>query len=130
MEGDPLLIQAEQKLIDAGVPIVYAGNTTGNALELQYPRLVHWGGFALAVLMCQLLLEGVHPFAGGEGPQKTADHLLRVAEAIDGGGVEEAVHRDRGGDDADLPALFLGGGDEFDRYPYFGGGGSARGVRN
>ncbi|MEA2708061.1 MAG: sodium/proline symporter, partial [Phycisphaerales bacterium] len=42
----------EQKLIDAGVPIIYAGSSQANALELKYPRLVHWGGFAVAALMC------------------------------------------------------------------------------
>jgi hypothetical protein len=42
----------EQKLIDAGIPIVYAGSSTANALEAKHPRLVHWGGFALAALVC------------------------------------------------------------------------------
>ena len=38
----------EQKLIDAGVPIIYTGSAQANALETNHPRLVHWGGFALA----------------------------------------------------------------------------------
>src|SRR5690349_19982217 len=42
----------EEKRIDAGVPIVYDGNTEANALETKHPRLVHWGGFAVAVLIC------------------------------------------------------------------------------
>jgi Na+/proline symporter len=42
----------EQKLIDAGVPIIYAGNTIANPLEVNHPRLVHWGGFALAAAAC------------------------------------------------------------------------------
>jgi SSS family solute:Na+ symporter len=46
----------EQKLIDAGVPIVYAGSTTANPLEVKHPKLVHWGGFALAAGICLLLL--------------------------------------------------------------------------
>jgi SSS family solute:Na+ symporter len=46
----------EQKLIDAGVPIIYIGNTEANALETTHPRLVHWGGFALAALICAGIL--------------------------------------------------------------------------
>jgi hypothetical protein len=46
----------EQRLIDAGVPIIYAGQTQANALETRHPRLVHWGGFTLAVLLCVLIL--------------------------------------------------------------------------
>jgi Na+/proline symporter len=46
----------EQKLIDAGVPIIYAGSTVPNALEIRHPKLVHWGGFLLAVLLCVLIL--------------------------------------------------------------------------
>jgi Na+/proline symporter len=46
----------EQRLIDAGVPIVYAGSTQANALEAKYPRLVHWGGCALAAGVCLLIL--------------------------------------------------------------------------
>jgi Na+/proline symporter len=42
----------EQELIDAGVHIVYAGSSVANPLETKYPRLVHWGGFALAVVFC------------------------------------------------------------------------------
>ncbi len=42
----------EQKLIDAGVPIVYAGSSNANPLETKYPRLVHWGGFVLAAVIC------------------------------------------------------------------------------
>jgi Na+/proline symporter len=46
----------EQKLLDAGVPIVYAGRTEPNYWETNHPRLVHWGGFALAVLVCAAIL--------------------------------------------------------------------------
>jgi len=46
----------EQKLIDAGVPIIYVGSTEANALETKHPRLVHWGGFALAAVICALIL--------------------------------------------------------------------------
>ena len=42
----------EQKLIDAGVKMVYPGNTEPNRWETNYPRLVHWGGFALAAIVC------------------------------------------------------------------------------
>jgi Na+/proline symporter len=46
----------EQRLIDAGVPIIYAGSTTPNRWETLYPRLVHWGGFAVAAVACALIL--------------------------------------------------------------------------
>ena len=46
----------EQKLIDAGVPMVYVGNTIPNRLETRHPALVHWGGFALAAAICGLIL--------------------------------------------------------------------------
>jgi Na+/proline symporter len=46
----------EQKLIDAGVRIVYAGSSQPNALEMRHPRLVHWGGFVLAAVICVLIL--------------------------------------------------------------------------
>ena len=46
----------EQKLIDAGVPIVYAGRSEPNYWETNHPRLVHWGGFALAALVCAAIL--------------------------------------------------------------------------
>ena len=42
----------EQKLIDAGVPIIYAGSTIASPLETRHPKLVHWGGFVLAALIC------------------------------------------------------------------------------
>jgi Na+/proline symporter len=46
----------EDKLTAAGVPIVYAGNTTPNHWETNHPHLVHWGGFVLAGLVCAALL--------------------------------------------------------------------------
>jgi Na+/proline symporter len=46
----------EQRLIDAGVPIVYAGSTQRSELESRHPALVHWGGFALAAVVCALIL--------------------------------------------------------------------------
>jgi Na+/proline symporter len=46
----------EQKLIDAGVPIVYAGQTQPNYWETNHPRLVHWGGFLLAACICAAIL--------------------------------------------------------------------------
>lgn len=46
----------EQKLIDAGVPIIYAGNMQANPLETRHPRLVHYGGFALAAAACVIIL--------------------------------------------------------------------------
>jgi Na+/proline symporter len=42
----------EQELIDAGVPITYIGSSTASPLETKYPKLVHWGGFALAAVIC------------------------------------------------------------------------------
>jgi Na+/proline symporter len=53
----------EQRLIDAGVPIVYSGSTTANALELKYPRLVHWGGFVLAALICVVVIATLYLLA-------------------------------------------------------------------
>lgn len=41
----------EQKLIDAGVPIVYSGSHTPSKWEIQYPRWVHWGGAAIAAVI-------------------------------------------------------------------------------
>jgi Na+/proline symporter len=46
----------EQKLIDAGVPIVYVGSTTPNYWEINHPRLVHWGGCLLAAIICAMIL--------------------------------------------------------------------------
>jgi Na+/proline symporter len=46
----------EQQLIDAGVNIIYIGNTVASPLEQKHPRLVHWGGFALAAFICMLIL--------------------------------------------------------------------------
>ena len=46
----------EDKLIAAGVPMIYAGTCQPNALETRHPRLVHWGGFALAAVVCIFIL--------------------------------------------------------------------------
>jgi Na+/proline symporter len=46
----------EQKLVDAGVPMVYSGNHTANYLETHYPNWVHWGGAALAGVICMGVL--------------------------------------------------------------------------
>jgi Na+/proline symporter len=46
----------EDKLIAAGVPVVYSGDHRPNALELRYPRCVHWGGAAIAALLCAFVL--------------------------------------------------------------------------
>jgi Na+/proline symporter len=46
----------EQKLIDAGVNMIYVGSTTPSPLETNHPKLVHWGGFALAAFICALIL--------------------------------------------------------------------------
>src|SRR5262249_54156001 len=46
----------EQKLLDAGVPVIYVGNSKPNWLETNHPNLVHWGGFGLAALICILVL--------------------------------------------------------------------------
>jgi Na+/proline symporter len=42
----------EQRLIDAGVKIVYSGSTRAHPWEEKYPRLVHWGGALLAAIVC------------------------------------------------------------------------------
>jgi Na+/proline symporter len=41
----------EDKLIAAGVPMVYAGSTKPNRWEIEHPHLVHWGGFLLAAVI-------------------------------------------------------------------------------
>lgn len=46
----------EQKLIDAGVPIIYAGQTQGNYWETHHPRLIHWGGFLIACIVSAAML--------------------------------------------------------------------------
>jgi Na+/proline symporter len=46
----------EQKLVDAGVRVVYMGSTAPNRWETNHPRLVHWGGFAVAAGICVLVL--------------------------------------------------------------------------
>jgi Na+/proline symporter len=46
----------EQKLIDAGVPIVYAGQTEPNYWETNHPHLTHWGGFFVAAAICAGIL--------------------------------------------------------------------------
>ncbi len=46
----------EQKLIDAGVPIIYQGSNKANLLEIHHAKLVHWGGFVLASAMCAFVL--------------------------------------------------------------------------
>ena len=56
----------EQKLIDAGVPILYAGSTEPNELETNHPKLVHWGGCALAAVICLVVL-GVLKFLASVG---------------------------------------------------------------
>jgi len=46
----------EQKLLDAGVPMIYGGSSQPNWLETNHPHLVQWGGFLLAALICVLVL--------------------------------------------------------------------------
>jgi Na+/proline symporter len=46
----------EQKLIDADVRIIYAGSTQPNRWEVEHPNLVHWGGAALAAVVCGIVL--------------------------------------------------------------------------
>jgi hypothetical protein len=41
----------EDKLIAAGVPMVYAGSTKPNRWEIEHPHLVHWGGFLVAAVI-------------------------------------------------------------------------------
>ena len=49
----------EQKLIDAGVQIIYAGSTKPNRWEIEHPHLVHWGGALLAAVVCAVILGGL-----------------------------------------------------------------------
>lgn len=46
----------EGRLTEAGVPVVYAGETQPHPWETNYPKLVHWGGFAITVLVCLAVL--------------------------------------------------------------------------
>ncbi len=46
----------EQKLIDADVPIIYAGSTQPSPLEAKHPHLVHWGGALVAAIVCAIVL--------------------------------------------------------------------------
>jgi Na+/proline symporter len=46
----------EQELADAGVDVVYAGESTGHPWELRHPRLVSAGGFAFALLVALAVL--------------------------------------------------------------------------
>ena len=46
----------EQKLLDAGVQVIYAGSTQPNRLETEHPHLVHWGGALVAAIVCAVVL--------------------------------------------------------------------------
>jgi len=46
----------EQKLIDAGVDIVYAGSTKAHPWETNHPKLVNWGGFLIALVFSTAIL--------------------------------------------------------------------------
>jgi Na+/proline symporter len=46
----------EQKLIDAGVDVVYAGSTKAHPWETNYPKLVNWGGFLIALAFSTAIL--------------------------------------------------------------------------
>ncbi|HET6455317.1 MAG TPA: sodium:solute symporter family protein [Armatimonadota bacterium] len=46
----------EGELTEAGVNVVYAGNSKGHPWELKYPRLVNVGGFIVALVFSLLIL--------------------------------------------------------------------------
>jgi len=46
----------EQKLIDAGVDVVYAGSTEAHPWETNHPKLVNWGGFLIALAFSTVIL--------------------------------------------------------------------------
>lgn len=46
----------EGRLIEAGIPIVYAGDTTGHEWEQKHPRMVNGVGFLVAALVSLLML--------------------------------------------------------------------------
>ena len=46
----------EGELTEAGVDIVYAGHSEGHPWELKHPRLVNWGGFAVALVFSLAIL--------------------------------------------------------------------------
>jgi hypothetical protein len=52
----------EKELAEAGVDVVYAGNSEGNSWELNHPRAVNLGGFFVALgfsLVIFLILYGL-----------------------------------------------------------------------
>ncbi|MGQ9730066.1 MAG: sodium:solute symporter family protein [Candidatus Zipacnadales bacterium] len=46
----------EEKLTQAGIEPIYIGNTEPHPWETNYPRLVHWGGFVIALLFALAIL--------------------------------------------------------------------------
>jgi Na+/proline symporter len=46
----------EQKLIDAGVNVVYAGSTVAHPWETKHPALVNWAGFVVALAFSTAIL--------------------------------------------------------------------------
>ncbi|MBI5832290.1 MAG: hypothetical protein HZB16_08285 [Armatimonadetes bacterium] len=54
----------EQELVDAGVDVVYAGESEGHPWELNHPRMVQWGGFAVACCFTLVVLGLLYWIAG------------------------------------------------------------------
>ncbi len=46
----------EGRLTEAGVPVIYAGETQAHPWETKHPKLVHWGGFIVTALVCLAVL--------------------------------------------------------------------------
>lgn len=46
----------EKELADAGVDVVYEGATEGHPWELNHPKLVNWGGFAIGLFFAVAIL--------------------------------------------------------------------------
>ena len=46
----------EEELAEAGLDVVYAGHSEGHPWELNHPKLVQWGGFAVACVFTLVIL--------------------------------------------------------------------------
>jgi len=46
----------EERLVEAGIDAIYAGSTDPDPWETNHPRLVHWGGFCVALLFAVSVL--------------------------------------------------------------------------
>ena len=54
----------EQELVDKGIDVVYAGASEGHPWELNHPKLVQWGGFAVACGFTAVVVSLLYWIAG------------------------------------------------------------------